>query len=801
MHVGDVFNDRYTIERKLGWGHFSTVWLASDSKVPDNHPHKLVAIKVQKSAAHYTEAALDEISLLSELRAASTPRPSSSSAAAAAGSGSSRASAAAAGVAAAATGTGSSNSTFPDTMTATAAAAVDDAGAGGAREAGSEYVIHLLDNFIVHGPHGKHVCLVFETMGQNLLALIKRYDYRGIPAFIVKIMAKQLLEGLAFMHDKCSIIHTDLKPENFMMRSPPIDVDEARFNRREAMAAASQRTATAQAMSENPVAGLRPAFPGAATNLPGQGGQLSKSQKKRLREKAKKAAAAAAAAGGSGAAGSDDDDDDAAAADKGGKNESHESNETEDCEDETGKPWLARRRAYADLVAQKSPYERALLQYSIKIADLGNGCWKHKHFTSDVTTRQYRAPEVIVGYEYSTPIDIWSVACIVFELLTGDYLFDPKADPGRHTRNEDHLALIIELLGSLPKKLTSEGTQSKQYFTKRGDLINIKSLEEWPLQEVLTQKYHVHPRDSDLLCAFLLPMLSVNPSTRATASEALASEWLRLNPIDWYHLHYADGTVDEMPAALRVSILTEEKERVAEATAAAREAGINALEPAVLAGFKPYHGWLERRDRDPDEELAKALAEVEDEQTRAPASTTTAGADAEDAAEDEGVAETENGAAAAAAAAADACPSSASDGYEVKDAAASATKPTATGGPSNDDAIQEATFMASPGGGAGAGAEADVDCLTSALAVLSIESRKDNAAAAPAAAAPAAAAGDDEAADGDADADADADADGDKASAAVGGAGAGAGAGGAASGADRAGGNGGGKKKKNKKKK
>jgi serine/threonine-protein kinase SRPK3 len=38
--------------QKLGWGHFSTVWLAKDFKF-----HTYVAIKIQKSAPHYMEAA------------------------------------------------------------------------------------------------------------------------------------------------------------------------------------------------------------------------------------------------------------------------------------------------------------------------------------------------------------------------------------------------------------------------------------------------------------------------------------------------------------------------------------------------------------------------------------------------------------------------------------------------------------------------------------------------------------------------------------------------------------------------
>ena len=45
-------------------------------------------------------------------------------------------------------------------------------------------------------------------------------------------------------------------------------------------------------------------------------------------------------------------------------------------------------------------------------------------------TRQYRAPEVIVGMAYTEKIDIWSVGCQAFELVTGDLLFKPKADRG-----------------------------------------------------------------------------------------------------------------------------------------------------------------------------------------------------------------------------------------------------------------------------------------------------------------------------------------------------------------------------------
>lgn len=59
VKIGDLFNGRYHVVRKLGWGHFSTVWLCWDLQ-----KKRFVALKVVKSAPHYTETAIDEIKLL-----------------------------------------------------------------------------------------------------------------------------------------------------------------------------------------------------------------------------------------------------------------------------------------------------------------------------------------------------------------------------------------------------------------------------------------------------------------------------------------------------------------------------------------------------------------------------------------------------------------------------------------------------------------------------------------------------------------------------------------------------------------
>ena len=57
MRIGDVIARRYKIERKLGWGVYSTVWLAQDNTSKRTGSKKgiqnKVAIKVQKSAREY----------------------------------------------------------------------------------------------------------------------------------------------------------------------------------------------------------------------------------------------------------------------------------------------------------------------------------------------------------------------------------------------------------------------------------------------------------------------------------------------------------------------------------------------------------------------------------------------------------------------------------------------------------------------------------------------------------------------------------------------------------------------------
>ncbi|CAD8146627.1 unnamed protein product [Paramecium pentaurelia] len=168
--------------------------------------------------------------------------------------------------------------------------------------------------------------------------------------------------------------------------------------------------------------------------------------------------------------------------------------------------------------------------FQVKIVDFSKACWINHHNNDKIQTLQYRAPEVIMGQFYTTSADIWSLACIAFELITGDSLFDIENDD-----ELTHLAYIQQVLGPFPIEFTCVGKDCKKYFSHNGVLKHFKVSEYYTLEQILVQKYQINKVEANQFADFLQPMLNVIPYKRATASQMLKHPWISKQQFKFYY--------------------------------------------------------------------------------------------------------------------------------------------------------------------------------------------------------------------------------------------------------------------------
>uniref|UniRef100_A0AAX7W0B3 non-specific serine/threonine protein kinase n=1 Tax=Astatotilapia calliptera TaxID=8154 RepID=A0AAX7W0B3_ASTCA len=470
VEIGDIFVDRYQVVKKLGWGHFSTVWLCWDMV-----KGQFVALKVVKSAQTFTETALDEIKLLKCVRDSDPKDPKRDS------------------------------------------------------------IVQLIDDFRVTGVNGEHVCMVLEVLGHQLLRWIIKSNYTGLPLPCVKSILRQVLQGLDYLHTKCKIIHTDIKPENILLR-----VDEVYVQKLAADTKLWQMPRSPPDVSVS--VGATSSTHGSTCHSKLTGSNITVRRQTLLLEDRLNLAAhslrdsfcscpdlstdAAVSGSRSLLLHQTADRDSLLPSPSCPQGESKKISWRESNSKANSLFLFLWKLAFCDsdvILDLLKPHNADKIL--IKIADLGNACWVHKHFTEDIQTCQYRSVEVLIGADYGTPADIWSTACMAFELATGDYLFDPQSG-ATFSREEDHIAHIIELLGPLPSQFALSGRNSKRYFNSKGHLRHISKLKPWGLFEILLDKYEWSREEALQFSSFLLTMLELLPEKRATAAQCLTHPWI-----------------------------------------------------------------------------------------------------------------------------------------------------------------------------------------------------------------------------------------------------------------------------------
>ncbi|KAF7552821.1 hypothetical protein G7046_g7283 [Stylonectria norvegica] len=92
-------------------------------------------------------------------------------------------------------------------------------------------------------------------------------------------------------------------------------------------------------------------------------------------------------------------------------------------------------------ISRQATQRRVLLDTDIRLIDFGSATFQDEYHSSVVSTRHYRAPEIILGLGWSYPCDIWSIGCILVEFFTGDALFQTHD-------NLEHLAMMEAVVGT-----------------------------------------------------------------------------------------------------------------------------------------------------------------------------------------------------------------------------------------------------------------------------------------------------------------------------------------------------------------
>ncbi|PKI83788.1 Kns1p [Malassezia vespertilionis] len=176
--------------------------------------------------------------------------------------------------------------------------------------------------------------------------------------------------------------------------------------------------------------------------------------------------------------------------------------------------------------------KRVLRNDDIRLIDFGSATFNDEYHSGVVSTRHYRAPEIILGMGWSFPCDAWSLGCILIEFYTGDALFQTHD-------NLEHLAMMEMVLGRLPDDYRRKAETYKPEYFRNGQLDYPKAetskqsrryVQNMKRLEDIVSGSSSYAKHNARFLSLLHRLLEFDPAKRITMEEALKHPYFDLRP-------------------------------------------------------------------------------------------------------------------------------------------------------------------------------------------------------------------------------------------------------------------------------
>jgi CDC-like kinase len=171
---------------------------------------------------------------------------------------------------------------------------------------------------------------------------------------------------------------------------------------------------------------------------------------------------------------------------------------------------------------------RKLKRSDLRIIDMGSATFDHEHHSAVVSTRHYRAPEVVLELGWNQACDVWSIGCIIYEFYMGITMFQTHD-------NHEHLAMMERILGPIPPHMIKRTKKTKYFRKGRLDWDSHSTAGKYvrdnckPLMRYCRRKEEPeHIKFFDLIAR----MLEYEPSRRMNLAESLKHPFFDNLPAD-----------------------------------------------------------------------------------------------------------------------------------------------------------------------------------------------------------------------------------------------------------------------------